>query len=117
VASKFVKLTKPFDLGGKRLIELEIKEPTGGDYMRLGDPRTLVFNASGSGYWVEQNDVIRVHFEKCVISDLGADVVNQLSIEDVMGLKEGLFDFFTAAAGRRSATRPSATASPPCSRS
>jgi hypothetical protein len=98
-----VKLLRPLPwFDGQTITEVKIKEPTGGQYVKLGDPRTLVFNASGSGYWVEQADTIRAYLETCVVHDIGAAIVDKLALEDVMGVKEALFGFFTDAAAKRS---------------
>ena len=103
--TKTVKLLKPLPwLDNQTLTEVKLKEPTGGQYVKLGDPRILVFNASGSGYWVEQAETIVAYLDACIVSDMGGmPIVNNLSIEDVMGVKAALFDFFTDAANRRSA--------------
>jgi len=47
--AKTIKLAKPVKFHDKLLEEIELKEPSGGLYVKLGDPRVLVFNASGSG--------------------------------------------------------------------
>lgn len=65
----------------------------------------VVFNPSGSGYWIEQNDTIKAYLEALIDHPLGGDVVALLSLRDVMALKEALFDFFTSAAERRAATK------------
>jgi hypothetical protein len=103
--NKSIKLEKPIDLFGKKAEEIELKEPSGGLYVKLGDPRLLVFNPSGSGYWIEQNDTIKAYIEALIDHPLGGDVVAMLSLRDVMALKEALFDFFTSAAERRAATK------------
>ena len=63
--AKTIKLSKPVDFHGKPLAELELKEPSGGLYVKLGDPRVLVFNASGSGYWVERDEIIKAYLAAC----------------------------------------------------
>jgi len=93
-----VKLTKPVEFAGKHVVEVELKEPTGGLYIKTGEPRTLVFNSSGSGYWVEQADAIKAYFEALIVHDLGGDLINLMTLEDTMLVKEALFDFFTVAA-------------------
>lgn len=103
--NKSIKLEKPIVLHGKTTSELELREPPGGLYIKLGDPRLLVFNPSGSGYWIEQLDVIKAYLDALVVHELGADVVTLLSLADAMTLKEALFDFFTSAAERRLATK------------
>jgi hypothetical protein len=103
--NKSIKLEKPIELHGKKSPEIEIKEPSGALYVKLGDPRLLVFNPSGSGYWIEQNETIKAYLEALLDHPLGGDVVALLSLRDVMALKEALFDFFTSAAERRAATK------------
>ena len=103
--NKSIKLEKPIELYGKKSSAIELKEPTGALYVKLGDPRLVVFNPSGSGYWIEQNDTIKAYLEALIDHPLGADVISMLSLRDVMALKEALFDFFTSAAERRAATK------------
>ncbi len=100
MASVTVKLSKPLDLHGKRLAEVELREPNGGLYVKLGDPRLLVFNPSGSGYWIEQNETIKAYLEELIVHELGGDLVNLMTLEDTMAVKETLFRFFTDAANR-----------------
>lgn len=93
-----IKLSKPFTLYNKRVDEIEIKEPTGGAYAQLGEPRVLVHTNSGGGYLVEQPAVINAYLEKCLVNDLGGDVLNLMSLQDVMEIKDALLGFFTEAA-------------------
>jgi hypothetical protein len=101
--NKTIKLHKTIAPYGTT--ELELREPTGGLYIKLGDPRLLVFNPTGSGYWIEQPEVIRAYLEALVKHELGSDVINLLCLEDAMALKEALFAFFTGAAERRAGTK------------
>jgi hypothetical protein len=103
--NKKIQLEKPIDLFGKKATEIELKEPSGALYVKLGDPRLVVFNPSGSGYWIEQNDTIKAYLEALIDHPLGGDVMALLSLRDVMALKEALFGFFTSAAERRAATK------------
>lgn len=95
-----ISLAKPIETFGKKCAEIELREPSGYLYIKLGDPRLLVFNPSGSGYWIEQPEIIRAYFETIIDHEMGADVISLLSLEDAMALKEGLFSFFTGAAER-----------------
>ncbi len=97
-----ISISKPFEIFGKHITTVKLKEPTGGQYVKFGDPRILVFNASGSGYWVEQPETIKAYLETLLEpNDLGSDLLNHLSLDDVMAIKEELFAFFTRAAERR----------------
>jgi hypothetical protein len=103
-----VALRKPIQVFDKTLNSIKLKEPMGGLYLKLGDPRLLVFNPSGSGYWIEQPEVIRTYLETLVDEEAPAAVLALLSIDDVMALKEALFGFFSSAAERRSGTKSTA---------
>ena len=113
--SQTIKLSSPFVAHEKRTDEIVLKEPSGGLYTQLGEPRIAVINATGSAYWVEQPTVISAYFDKLIDHELGSVVLNFVSLEDAMALKEALFDFFTRAAAklaaRRSTTSSSARAS------
>ena len=103
--NKRVTLRKPFEAHGKMTAEIELKEPSGALYIKLGDPRILIFNASGSGYWVEQPETIDAYFRALIVHDIGAlAVMNLIGLDDAMALKGELFGFFSDAAKRTSAT-------------
>ena len=102
---KSIRLEKPITLHNKTTSEIEIREPSGGLYVKLGDPRLLVFNPSGSGYWIEQPEIIKTYLEELIDHPLGGDVVRLLSLADVMALKDSLFGFFTSAAERQAKSK------------
>jgi hypothetical protein len=107
-----VTLSKPVEIFGKRVSAVELKEPNAGLYVKLGDPRTLVFNASGSGYWVENAETIRAYLDQLIVHDAGGDTVMALiTLEDGMAVKAALFDFFTGAAGRLAARKLTSSSS------
>jgi hypothetical protein len=109
-----VKLSKPVEVFGKCVGAVELKEPTGGLYVKLGEPRILVFNASGSGYWVENAETIGSYLDHLLIHDTGGEVLmSLLNLEDAMAVKEALFSFFADAASRVAARKsmPSSSAS------
>jgi hypothetical protein len=90
-----INLTKPVEVFGKRVSAIELKEPTGGVYTKLGDPRVLVFNASGSGYWVPQQAAITAYLDQLIVHDAGGGAIMALlGLEDSMAIQEALFAFF-----------------------
>jgi hypothetical protein len=93
-----IKLSKHVELFGKRVAEIVIKEPTGGQYTKIGDPRTLVFSTTGSAYWVEDKTAIAAYYEALIEHEVGGEVlVTTLNLRDTMRLKEILFSFFSQA--------------------
>lgn len=109
--TKTIVLTKPIDLHGKREVEIKLREPSGADYIRIGEPRVLVYSATGSGYWVEQPDAIAAYCERCIEHDLGGDLIKILTLEDAMAVKEGVLSFFSDAAEKRAAKKSTASSS------
>jgi hypothetical protein len=104
--NKFIDLTNPITLHGQVIKRLELREPRGGEYVSIGEPRVLVYNPSGSGYWVEQPGALAQYMEKCIVnSDLGADLIKLLSLDDAIELKEETLGFFVDAAARRAAKK------------
>jgi hypothetical protein len=109
-----VSLSKPIQIFGKTAGSVELKEPNGGQFVRLGEPRTLVFNQSGSGYWVENGEAIRNYLDALIVHEAGGEAVMALlTLEDALAIKETLFGFFTDAAGRLAARKltPSSSSS------
>jgi hypothetical protein len=97
MASKRIKLNQPFEWHGRKIDEVELKEPTGWQVATLGEPRILVYSATSGGYYVEQPEVISKYLERCVAHESGNDIVKFISMTDVLRIKAALFDFFTEA--------------------
>ena len=49
-----IPLSQPIPLSNKSIGEILVVEPSGALYTKLGEPRVLIFNASGGAYHVEQ---------------------------------------------------------------
>ncbi len=100
-----VKLATPVVVHEKVISEIELREPSGGEYVRLGDPRVLVRSQTGSGYFVEQNDVISQYVEKCIVApgEVAVALRELLSLEDMMAIKMAILDFFLVATAKVSA--------------
>jgi hypothetical protein len=108
---KTVKLATPIEWFGKRLAEIELREPTGSEYIRLGDPRVLVRSQTGSGYFVEQNEVIEKYLDACITIDGGASIMAQLNLQDAMTVKMEMLGFFLAAAATTAARNSTSSSS------
>lgn len=99
---KTIKLEKPVTLFGAQIHEVHVKEPTGLQYLQLGDPRLAVSLGEG-GYWIEQPKIIQDYLDRVLdygdgkVKDGGA-VVALLSFADVRAIKGALFEFFRPAA-------------------
>ena len=111
---KTVKLSTPFEHHGATVDSVELREPSGGLYSQLGDPRIAVRDAEG-GYWVEKDDTIKRYLDRCIVHQDGATLLGLMSMVDVMKLKEELFLFFAVAEGKIIAERAGSSSSAPAS--
>ncbi len=99
MTTKTVTLEIPVTLLGAHISEVHVKEPTGLQYLRLGDPRLAVSLGEG-GYWIEQPKVIQDYLDHVLdygdgrTKDQGGAVIALLSFADVRAIKAALFDFF-----------------------
>ena len=93
-----IPLTKPVVWHGETLTEIRLKEPSGIDFINLGEPRTAVFNGeTGNGYYVEQPLIIKAYLEKCIEHEGGAMLLAQMNLADAQKLTGAFLDFFRAA--------------------
>jgi hypothetical protein len=102
-----VVLEKPVTLFGAQISEVRVNEPTGLQYLQLGDPRMAVSMGDGGGYWIEQPKVIQDYLERILDhgdgrSKDGGSLLALLSLADVKAIKGALFGFFLPASARRS---------------
>ena len=108
--TKTLQLMVPIEHHGQTLTHVALREPSGGLYARLGDPRVAVRTKEG-GYWVEQPEVIKAYLDKLIDHQDGAVLLGLMSMPDVMMLKEELFGFFAAAEGTIIARRAAGSSS------
>ena len=97
-----IKLDTPVEAFGRKIEDITLKEPTGGLYARLGEPRIGIYNeASKSGYYIEQRDVISQYLDRLIdVGDAASNaiVLQSLSLVDTKRMKDALFSFFDTAA-------------------
>jgi hypothetical protein len=98
-----ITLQKPVSLFGVEVREIRVKEPTGLQYLQLGDPRMPVSMGNGGGYWIEQPKIIQDYLERVLDygdgrSKDGGSLLALLSFADAKVVKQSLFDFFLPAA-------------------
>ena len=93
-ATKTITLLSAFEHHGATVTSVELREPSGGLYAQLGDPRIAVRNAEGGGYWVEKDDTIKRYLDKLIVHQDGSKLLGLMSMADIMQIKEQLFRFF-----------------------
>lgn len=94
--SKTIELSVPVEWHKETVTAIELKEPTGGDYLDYGDPRKIIYRPDGTVLWEENNGVIKSYIERCVVVSKGAapPFVRLLNIADVKKIKVEMFGFF-----------------------
>lgn len=95
---KTIQLDKPVVWpGGPTITKIGLKEPTGQQFIDLGEPRVLVTNRSGSMVLSELPETIKGYLDLCIDHEAGSALIALLSLSDTRKIKSALFDFFLAA--------------------
>ena len=100
-----ITLVRPIEVFNKQVKELRLKEPTGAQYIKIGEPRIVVRTAAGGGYYVEQTEEIKAYLDVCVDHELQSEILSLLSLTDAMEVKKTLLNFFESAEATRIARR------------
>jgi hypothetical protein len=106
-----IKLTTPVEAFGTIYNELTLRQPKGGLYARLGEPRIVIANREGGIYAVEQPQVIKAYLEALVgvpnedklDNAVQFIILNEMTLEDAARLKLALFSFFDKAVAKATA--------------
>lgn len=101
---KLIQLAKPFMWFDQKIEKVLMKEPTGGLYLRHGEPQILI-RIDGGTYYHEREETIGAYVKELLVMEDGrpfeaggGDVVlNLMSLVDVLTIKAALFEFFTDA--------------------
>lgn len=94
MASVTIKLERPVELHGKMVGEIELREPTGAEYIDFGEPRVLAKNKDDTLFWVETSAAIKAYLSACLVSEAGTHILPLLSMADARSIKHALFGFF-----------------------
>lgn len=120
MTDKKIPLTAPVEWFGKRLGHVILREPKAGDLQRFGEPRIAIHMTDGSGavYFADRDDVIGRYFDALLSFEgakpndvAGEPLLNHLSLEDAITLRDALFDFFMDARRRIASKRATSSSS------
>lgn len=95
-----VPLSEPIKGHAGDIRQVVLREPTGSEYIELGEPYVIARNKDGTMYSVENDQVIATYLERCVVEP-DALLLKQMGLKDGMAVKAALLDFFH---GARAAT-------------
>ncbi|MGH6848473.1 MAG: hypothetical protein ACREC0_13870 [Methylocella sp.] len=96
MAKKDVPLECPVKWFGKSISTVELREPTAGEYLELGEPVVWARSADGAVFGVEQPSVISAYLAKCVTVENALPFMSLLSLGDGRRIKEPFVGFFQA---------------------
>lgn len=87
----------------KTIAEVEIAEPTAGQFFEIGMPLVTVFDRGGTFYEVEQAEALKSYADRCIqVENSGWAFLAALPLADGLAIRRTLIDFFTAAAPKGS---------------
>lgn len=90
-----LKLQEPVTLHEKTISEIVLKEPTGAQYLDVGEPRLLARHNDGTLYWVEDQAAIKTYLDLCIVHDHGPAILRLLALTDSRRAKSAFLDFFS----------------------
>lgn len=94
---KTLKLMSPVQLHGAMISEISFREPRGGEFLDLGEPRVITRTKDDSIFLIENDAAIKAYVQSCVEGNDGPVVLQLLSLADMRAAKELVLSFFTDA--------------------
>jgi hypothetical protein len=109
-----ITLRDPIIGHGGKITTVGVREPNGREYAQYGDP--FVYGRTDAKVMVSaENDIaIKSYIEHCIVPPEGADVLlimSQLSLIDMMAVKEAVLGFFLGARKELSGATASSSSS------
>jgi hypothetical protein len=97
MTTKTIKLQAPVEWFGEVISEVELREPTGGEFLVHGDPRTWARTAEGAIFYVDRDETITSYLDKCLKVEHGSQFLARITLIDAKLIKDSLIDFFSVA--------------------
>jgi len=104
-----VKLRDPFPDHNGTTTEVVLREPRGRDYIELGEPFAYARADKGLLVHAENDQAIKGYLERCIEEPDCLLAMSQLSLADMMAVKDALLGFFADARLTRSASTSSSS--------
>lgn len=102
--TKTLVLADVRELNSQTVSELQFKEPTGGIYLDLGEPRIWTKTKDGQYFLMENDATIKVYVEQCLVNHEQIPLLRHLSLRDARAARELVMSFFTEGDAEKSAT-------------
>jgi len=97
--TKTIQLEKPIQGHHGAITSVTLREPTGREFIQLGEPRSMSKAPDGSIKFAEDFAVVKGYLERCV--DVGGAVaqivLNNGTLRDMLALRDGVLSFFDEA--------------------
>jgi hypothetical protein len=92
--TKTITLLDPFDGHGGKVTEVVLREPRGRDFIELGDPFVYARTEDKMIVSAENDVAIKGYIERCIEKPNVLLVMSQLSLVDMMAIKEAILQNF-----------------------
>lgn len=106
--TRTIHLANPIQGPRGKIGKITLRAPTYGDYRALGEPFTAVSTGNGGQFFQETSEIIAGYIER--LADIDPNLLELLSLEDTLTLREAVHDFFREA---RTPKSERAKSSPP----
>jgi hypothetical protein len=94
-----VELTDPFPgHGGSQVTKVVVREPRGSEYVTHGEPAVFARTGNNGAAVLAENDTaIKAYLDCCIVEPNSLLVMSQVSLIDMMKIKQEVLGFFQAA--------------------
>lgn len=106
-----IDLKHPFAGHGGMVNKVTLREPTGRDFVELGEPSVLTRTANGTLVSVENDAAVRGYIERCVVEPDVLLTLAATSLVDMIAIKRAVLNFFLDARLALSADSASSSSS------
>lgn len=95
-ANKIIPLKTPLPGHEGQVTAIELREPTGEEFLKFGDPRSYGRTPGGVMMMITDGAIVRAYLEKCIVKP-DSLIAMSMGLSDGMAVQEALFDFFDSA--------------------
>ena len=89
-----IDLKEPFPGHSGLVKKITLREPSGRDFVELGEPAVLSRTANGTLVEVQNDSAIKGYIERCIVEPDVLLVMSVTSLADMMVVKATVLDFF-----------------------
>lgn len=89
-----VDLLDPVETHSGFVSVAEFKEPTGREYMELGEPYKIGRTEEGTVFSIDHDEKIQAYMERCIMQPINPVILGTFSLANIIACKEAFLGFF-----------------------